>query len=337
MNKFVIVVVLLFVGAISVSTVNPSSELLAFGNFLKKYNKVYNSAEEYEQRFENFKASLARSAEKDRKSPKADYGITKFSDMSTEEFQNTILMKKPIIPNDKPRTNVMVPKVSAKAVPSFLDWRERGAVTPVKDQEQCGSCWAFSATENIESMWILAGKATNTTLNLSPQQIVDCDTSDSGCEGGDTTTAFAYVIGAGGLESISNYPYTGEDGNCNFQAGDVVAKITNWQYATDTYSETEIQQNLVSWGPLSICVDASNWQDYEGGVMTWEECAWINELDHCVELVGYNATNTDNSYWIVRNSWNTNWGIEGYIYLEMWEDTCGLAYEATSAIVSSLL
>jgi len=330
MNKFVIVVVLLFVGTIFA---NQDSELVSFTKFIKKYNKIYSSAQEYQLRFLNFKASLARSGEKDRKSVKASYGITKFSDMSPEEFQNTILMKNPIIPDNKPRENVMVPKVSAQDVPSFLDWREKGAVTAVKDQEQCGSCWAFSATENIESMWIMAGKATNTTVNLSPQQIVDCDTTDDGCEGGDTSTAYEYVISAGGLEPISDYPYTGEDGNCNFQSGDVVAKISNWQYATDTYSETEIQQNLVSWGPLSICVDASNWQDYEGGVMTWTECAWVNELDHCVELVGYNATNTDNSYWIVRNSWNTNWGIEGYIYLEMWEDTCGLAYEATSAIV----
>jgi len=98
------------------------------------------------------------------------------------------------------------------------------------------------------------------------------------------------------------------------------------------YSETTLQQNLVSWAPLSICLDAANWQDYTSGVMTWTQCAWINMLDHCVQLVGY-QTNAKTPYWIVRNSWGTDWGINGYIWLEMWEDTCGLAHEATCAVV----
>jgi len=328
MNKFVVVSVLVL--CISVIFAEIDKDSIAFAKFMKKYNKHYSSEEEFNHRFANFKASLVRSTEKDKKSKKADYGITKFSDLSPEEFRTTVLMKKPIIPDTKPKTNVLRPKV--QATPSFFDWREKGAVTAVKDQGQCGSCWAFSVTENIESMWILAGKANN-TINLSPQQIVDCDTSDDGCEGGNPPTAYDYVISAGGMEPIVDYPYTAEDGNCNFNSGDVVAKISNWQWATETYSETDIQQNMLSWGPLSICVDAEAWQDYEGGVMTWEECAWINVLDHCVDLIGYNATDTSNSYWIVRNSWNTNWGVEGYIYLEMWEDTCGLTHEASSAIV----
>jgi len=181
-------------------------------------------------------------------------------------------------------------------------------------------------------MWILAGKATNETLNLSPQQIVDCDDSDMGCNGGNPPTAYEYIIEAGGLEPISDYPYTAEDGTCNFQKSDVVTTISNWQYATSWYSESELQQNLVSWGPLSVCVDAANWQDYQSGVMTWEQCAWVNILDHCVQLVGYDST-ASTPYWIVRNSWNTDWGIAGYIYLEMGSDTCGITHEATSAIV----
>jgi len=202
----------------------------------------------------------------------------------------------------------------------------------VKNQEQCGSCWAFSVTENIESMWILAGKSNN-SLALAPQQIVDCDTVDDGCEGGDPPTAYEYIIEAGGLESEQDYPYIAEDESCRFKSQDIVASIKNWQYATSDYSETTLQQNLVGYGPLSICVDASNWQDYVSGIMTWYECAWVNILDHCVQLVGYNATSS-NPFWMVRNSWGTDWGIDGYIYLEMWEDTCGLTYEATCSIVS---
>jgi len=181
-------------------------------------------------------------------------------------------------------------------------------------------------------MWILAGKGTNSSVDCAPQQIVDCDTVDQGCNGGNPPTAYQYVISAGGLDSEASYPYTAEDGNCNFQANSVVAKISNWQYATSDYSEATLQTNLVGWGPLSVCVDAEYWQNYVNGVMDWEECAWINELDHCVQLVGYDTT-ASTPYWIVRNSWGTSWGIEGYIWLAMGGDTCGITQEATSAVV----
>jgi cathepsin F len=335
MNKLFVLSVLLF-GLISfVISLEQKDVQTAFVQFMRKYNKKYSSSEEFYRRLNNFKATMERVAEKNAKSRKAVYGITKFSDLSPEEFQTNFLMKNPIQVDKKPRdkNRVLPTKLKNEDLPASFDWRQHGAVTPVKDQKQCGSCWAFSVTENIESMWILAKKATNSTVNLSPQQIVDCDTNDGGCNGGNTPTAYEYVISAGGQEPESSYPYTAEDGNCRFDKSDVVAKITNWQWATEIYSETEVQNNLVGWGPLSVCVDASSWQDYVSGIMTWEECAYINVLDHCVQLVGYNATNADNSYWIVRNSWNTDWGIEGYIWLEMWEDTCGITYEASSSIV----
>jgi len=134
------------------------------------------------------------------------------------------------------------------------------------------------------------------------------------------------------LESESAYPYTAEDGSCRFNKGSVVAKISNWKYATSGDDETTLQNNLVSWGPLSVCVDAANWQDYSGGVMGGWQCAWINILDHCVELVGYDTT-ASTPFWIVRNSWGTDWGENGYIRLEMWDDTCGIAMEATTAVI----
>jgi len=252
--------------------------------------------------------------------------------MSVEEFSTKILMKnkinpKQINPEDVGNT------IGNVNVPNAFDWRNEGAVTAVKNQEQCGSCWAFSTTENVESMWIRAGKA-NDSIDFSPQQIVDCDNSDGGCDGGDPPTAYDYLISAGGIEGEKEYPYTAEDGTCKFIKADVEGVISNWQYATSWGDETTLQTNLLSWGPLSICVDASNWQDYQNGVMTWEECAYINLLDHCVQLVGYDASDENNQYWIVRNSWGTDWGVDGYIWLEMWEDTCGLTEEATSSIVN---
>jgi len=318
---------LLFFLVLRVSCDEIEKEL--FTKFIQQYGKEY-TGRELESRFSNFRESLKRIEERNSKSNGPVYGITKFSDMTPEEFNRTILMQNPIHPRNPTPQEILPTKVNA--VPDFLDWRQKGAVTPVKNQEQCGSCWAFSTVENVESMWILAGKGTNESVDLSPQQVVDCDDSDMGCEGGDPPTAFDYIINAGGLDSESSYPYVGEDESCQFKPSDVVAKISSWQYATSWYSETTLQQNLVGWGPLSVCVDAESWQDYTSGIMTWEECAWVNILDHCVQLVGYNSSGSS-PYWIVRNSWGTDWGISGYIYLQMWDDTCGISHEATCAVV----
>jgi len=326
--KKVLLFVLLFV---AVSAVQILHGEIQFSSYMQKFNKNYKNGEEYVMRLKNFEDSIQRIEKLNKKAKYARFGINKFSDMSVEEFQNTILMKNPIIPTQKP--NVPVLQTNVAALPTSFGWRDKGAVTAVKDQGQCGSCWAFSVTENVESMWILAGKAKNNTLNLAPQQIVDCDTSDAGCEGGDPPTAYEYIISAGGLEGTKDYPYTAQDGNCNFNKSEIVAKISTWNYATSFYSESELQTNLVGWGPLSVCVDASNWQDYQSGVMTWEECAYVNVLDHCVQLVGYQTQTSKGDFWMVRNSWGTDWGINGYIYLEMGSDTCGIAHEATSSVV----
>jgi len=219
-------------------------------------------------------------------------------------------------------------------------------VTAVKDQGQCGSCWAFSATEAVESAYILAG---NTAVALSPQQTVDCDNkgSDQGCNGGDTVTAYAYMETVG-IEAEANYPYvsggTGAAGTCAFNASEVVAKISGFVYATPgctdacpSQNEDLLAQNLYSTGPVSICVDASTWQTYVSGVLTAASgCqSAYTALDHCVELVGYGTdSSSGQKFWSVRNSWNTSWGEQGYIRLLYGANTCGVADEATQVTIS---
>jgi len=152
-----------------------SEELLArqqFASFVRKYNKKYATQDESEERFTKFKASLERVASKNAISKgQPTYGITKFSDMTPEEFKSTMLMNDPITVEEERKINndVLVPRVAVADLPASFDWRDKGAVTAIKNQEQCGSCWAFSATENIESVWIVAGKGTNTSVNLAPQ------------------------------------------------------------------------------------------------------------------------------------------------------------------------
>jgi len=309
-----------------------ASDEQLFGQFISRYQKKY-SAEEYPLRFKNFQDSIRRSQQKNARSKSAVYGITKFSDMSTEEFKNTVLMKDKIDPSTKDISRGTLKQFKGN-LPADFDWRSKGAVTPVKDQGQCGSCWAFSATENIESMWILSGKANASDLNLSEQQIVDCDWAEMGCNGGQTSSAFNEIIDQGGQMSNEDYPYTGEDGTCQFKASEVVAKISTWKYATLTWSESEVQNSLVNWGPLSICVEADAWQDYQSGIMTADECCGLFcQLDHCVQLVGYSTANATSPYWIVRNSWNTDWGLLGYIWLEMGTNCCGITDDVTCAVV----
>jgi len=208
-----------------------------------------------------------------------------------------------------------------------FDWNSKGAITPVKNQGQCGSCWAFSATETIESYWFLAG---NTLTALSPEQIVDCDTSgeDEGCNGGWPYGAYAYVMSAGGLDSEAAYPYSAEEGNsgnCNFSTAAIVAKISNWQYVTQSEDENAMFSWINGNGPLSICVDASSWSSYTGGVV--QSCT--QNLDHCVQMTGYQSVQGIDA-WNVRNSWGSDWGNNGYIWLARGNDTCGCAQVVTA-------
>jgi len=264
------------------------------------------------------------------------YGWTKFFDISRAEFRATYLTYKPsarvleahrTIPVHKALGNINVRGTS-------VDWRSKGVITAVKDQGQCGSCWAFSTTEGVESFSALAGKP---LTSMAPEQIVDCDTVDQGCNGGDLPTAFAYVKKYG-LESEADYPYTaggGTSGSCRYKSADVVANISGFTYATppctgacDSQNENTLLTNLAQTGPSSICVNAAPWQFYTSGIMKTGCSHGYNDLDHCVQLVGYDGTGTT-PYWIVRNSWAASWGEQGYIYLEYGKNLCGVADEAT--------
>jgi C1A family cysteine protease len=301
-----------------------------FSDFQVKYNKQYSDAEEEERRFAVFCENAQRAHLKNlaaSRGSNVEFGITKFSDLTAEEFSRVLGYKQP--KRVAEATDGAARIKSSYAPPSTFDWRDHNpaVVTPVYNQGQCGSCWAFSATENIESQWAIAG---NTLTSLAVQQIVSCDTQDDGCNGGDTPTAYEYVIKAGGLDSWKSYPYTsgsGRTGNCEFKSSDIVAKIKGWEYAGKG-NETAMVAYLAANGPISICVDASSWDSYKGGIMPASSCG--TSLDHCVLIVGYDLPK---NYWIVRNSWATDWGIDGYIYLEYGHDTCGLATEPTNSQV----
>jgi len=324
--KVAVLLLCVFVCSLAIKA-NPWEAPSEFYDFIAKYNKSY-TAEEFSKRLVIFKQNLKELNRLNRESATSrlgtKFGINKFADISKEEFKSH-LGYKPISTS----TNKQVDPVHAQAIPTSYDWRKSGAVTPVKDQGQCGSCWAFSATEGIESAYYLAKKK---LFVLSPQQIVSCDDNDDGCNGGDLPTAFQYVQGAG-METNAIYPYTsgdGDDGTCQYNQQDVVVTISGFKYATTSGNETQMQLASLQHGPLSICVDASTWQYYESGVIK-SGCG--DTLDHCVQIVGWSSTAQNIPYWIIRNSWNTDWGLNGYLWVERNKDECGVSDEATYVVI----
>jgi hypothetical protein len=301
---------------------NKFADELLFQNFTAKYGKTYASDAERSFRFNIFRENLRRAEALNAKNGEPAFGVTKFMDMDPAEFRATYLLDK-LDRADLAQGSVLeVPQVS---VPTSIDWTQHNppVVTAIKNQEQCGSCWAFSATEQIESMWALAG---NSLVSLAPQQIVDCDKTCDGCNGGWTYLAYQYVETAGGLEPETDYPYTGVNGKCTFNSADVAAKISAWQYISQSASgETAMYNYVGATAPLSVCVDASTWQYYNGGVL--KTCG--NDIDHCVQITGYNVMSGDN-VWIVRNSWGTDWGVNGFIYVLRGSNLCAIADVATT-------
>jgi len=329
--KFVLVCLL---GLLAVALANESAMRDSFLHFQRKYKKSYSSQSEFQERYQIFKKNMAQAAVNQKLNPKARFGVTQFSDLSNEEFAKFYLM--PNLKNNVPalppkKTNFAMNTVGVTPDPTNFDWATTQYVTPIRNQGQCGSCWAFSATETISSYFALATNAQAELLSV--EQIVDCDTAgqDQGCNGGFPSGAYSYVQSAGGIETETAYPYTaegGQSGSCNFQQSSVVATVTG---SSSISGETGIYQQLSTGGPVSVCVDASQWSSYQGGVLT----SCTNNVDHCVQATGYANYNSANAYWIVRNSWGTSWGENGFIWIQIGQDLCSIGDYATIVTASA--
>jgi cysteine peptidase B len=303
-----------------------------FEEFILTYNKSYSSTEEYSYRLGVFQSNLVISQKLDLADPYADYGVTKFMDLTPEEFKSQYLISnftsikrrgQPV-----PLLQVDLPPVSPTEVFAgipYFDWRDKGMVTAVYNQGSCGSCWAFSTTEQIESMWAIAGHG---LTNLAMQQLVDCDTVSHGCSGGNPPDAFQYVINQGGIDSLSSYPYLGVNEVCHFNPANVAAKVKSWGYLSTNDNEVAMLSWTGTYGPPSVCVDAVLWQYYNGGVIT-TGCG--TALDHCVQITGWNIINGVDA-WTVRNSWGTDWGYSGYVYVAYGGIVCGIGEEIQACL-----
>jgi C1A family cysteine protease len=297
-----------------------------FDSFVTGFGRTYDSQEEKHSRFQIFSENLKLIDERNlaelNAGGHAKHGITRFSDLTQEEFKARYLTATPRAGHS---VNVKVPALDKVESGVQVNWAGE-LTTPVKNQGYCGSCWAFSATEQIESDYILA---TGKTQVLAPQQITSCDKTSFGCNGGTTESAYRYVMSAGGLETESDYPYTsgsrGVTGSCESNSKDFVVDISGYQtVSSSSRGESDMASYVGATGPLSVCVDAESWSSYTSGVM--KICG--SSVDHCVQAVGLD-TKASTPYWIVRNSWGVTWGEQGYIYLEYGQNTCAVASDAT--------
>ncbi|RLM73545.1 cysteine proteinase 1-like [Panicum miliaceum] len=293
-----------------------------FASFVRRFGKSYRDEDERARRMSVFKANLRRARRHQRLDPTAVHGVTKFSDLTPAEFRRQFLGLRRSSARDllKGSSAHKAPILPTDGLPTDFDWREHGAVGPVKNQGSCGSCWSFSTSGALEGAHYLA---TGKLEVLSEQQMVDCDhecdasdprSCDAGCNGGLMTTAFSYLEKVGGLETEKDYPYTGSDGTCKFDKSKIVAQVKN--FSVVSVDEDQIAANLVKHGPLAIGINAVFMQTYIGGV----SCPYIcgRHLDHGVLLVGYGSAGyapirfKEKPYWIIKNSWGENWGESGY-------------------------
>jgi len=219
-------------------------------------------------------------------------------------------------------------------IPKSIDWRTKGYVTDVKDQGQCGSCWSFSATGALEGQHY---RKLGFMTSLSEQNLVDCSKSygNDGCSGGLMDNAFSYIKDNNGLDTEESYPYEARDDKCRFKTRDVGATDTGFVDIPEG-SEEKLKEAVGTNGPVSVAIDASHesFQFYSKGVYDEEDCS-SEQLDHGVLVVGYGTdANSKEDYWIVKNSWSTKWGDEGYIrMIRNKNNQCGIASSASYPLV----
>jgi len=322
MTKFAVLVLIAL--AVGTFALDEKTTQVLFTKWMRDNNKVY-ATDVFQAKYTNWKANLQWVQEFNQRGLTFTVAMNQFSDLTSSEFNtiyNGLKLKKPITVSDIPlELNV--------ALPASVDWRTKGVVTGIKNQGQCGSCWSFSTTGSLEGAHALH---TGSLVGLSEQNLMDCSQAygNQGCDGGLMDDAFQYIIANHGIDTEASYPYTAEDGpSCQYSAANCGSTL---QAYTDVQggSEGALQTAVATQGPVSVAIDASHpsFQMYSGGVYYEPACS-STQLDHGVLAVGYSSSGSQD-YWIVKNSWGTGWGMNGYIWMARNQNNnCGIATMAS--------
>ena len=303
-----------------------------FTHFQQTFKKKYDTLSEVETRFSIFKANLQDILHHNSQ-PNITFtmGVNQFTDLTAAEFKELYVGG---YGKGNPLGSYGCKAFSSNAAgaPASIDWRDKGVVNPVRDQGQCGSCWAFSTTANAESVWAIS---TGKLLDLSEQELVDCATGkgyyNMGCNGGQMDSAFKFIINEGQCAD-SSYPYTSgtsmKSGTC--QKCDSVVKFSSCYDVTP--NDQIALKAAVAKNPVVVAIEADTryFQSYSSGILT-DATKCGNQLDHAVEVVSYGSENGID-YWTIRNSWGPTWGENGYVRIARSSSTndpgvCGVAME----------
>ncbi|UJR12299.1 hypothetical protein I4U23_016476 [Adineta vaga] len=303
--------------------------------FKRVFKKRYSSTEEEINRRQIWEENVAminkHNLEVDLGLHSYTLAMNQFGDLTNEEFRKQMNGYK--ISSDDEINSLNYQTFSTPenfVLPNEVDWRTKGYVTYVKDQGQCGSCWAFSTTGALEGQHFAK---TSQLIPLSEQNLVDCSLLNFGCNGGNQDLAYDYIKMHHGISSEESYPYFPERDICQFNKIHIAATITGYT-RVKKHNETDLQAAIATIGPIAVSIDAGqgSFQFYSSGVYDEPNCS-TKRLDHAVLAVGYGTLN-NKDYYIVKNSWGASWGTRGYILMSRnKQNQCGIATSALYPLV----
>jgi len=327
-----------------------------FDAFVSSYGKTYASSAEREMRFRNFKTNMkhleAQQRQMSRKGQNTwTAGVTQFFDLSPKEmslWKGGRKWEAQALAISCLAHGVTAPQLDTQALPTAWDWRTKNppVVNPIKNQGQCGSCWAFSTIGSIESAWAISGKP---LASFSEQEVVDCShgcsneppygaVCNQGCDGGWQWNAFSDIVTWNGVDTEASYPYTAQTGTCVGVNNTGNAPLKNYTCLSapqgNIANEANMAAYVVAHGPISIAMDASILESYTSGIIVPDgDCSQV-QLDHALIIVGYGHDATAGPFWIVRNSWGAAWGEAGYFRIIRGKNACGIAAAVSSPILA---